>query len=215
MYNLQKLVLQWWWWSIWYLHEFLWKNGWSMMSILSQLMRILLIVFQLLMRIACVEEEYQNWIISIDKNTCYELGIDWYCKNERKYCNAQFVTATEACYCAVGSHEGYSGKVIVGLLRIGYKNYTESFAHNVTETGQLSGAICDLIKQVLNLSGFGIIQKGNDTCKDGLKGNKILCKFLRMVVHTHTCFLQIVTNCEQSCSNKFQYCWFMSWSIFE
>ena len=65
----------------------------------------------------------------------------------------------------------------------------------MTETGQLSGAICDLIKQVSNLSGFGIIQKGNDTYKDGLKGNKILCKFLRMVVHTNICFLQIVTNC--------------------
>ena len=73
--------------------------------ILSQLMRILLIVFQLLRRIAGEEEKYQNWI-SIDKNTCDELGINGYCKNERKYCNAQFVTATEACYCAVGSHEG-------------------------------------------------------------------------------------------------------------
>ena len=154
------------------------------MPILSQLMRILLIVFQLLRRIAGVEEEYQNWI-SIDKNTCDELGIDGYCKNERKYCNAQFVTATEACYCAVGSHGGQSGKVIVGLLPIGYKNYTESFANNVTETGQLSGAICDFIKQVSNLSGFGIIQKGHDTYKDGLKGNKILYKLLRMVVHTN------------------------------
>ena len=65
----------------------------------------------------------------------------------------------------------------------------------MTETGQLSGAICDLIKQVSNLSGFGIIKKGHETCKDGLKGNKILYKLLRMVVHTNICFLQTVINC--------------------
>ena len=44
----------------------------------------------------CVDDE----LTSIDKSSCDELGIDGYCKNERKYRKAQLVIAVEACCCA-------------------------------------------------------------------------------------------------------------------
>merc|ERR1719215_423736 len=58
-------------------------------------------------------------------------------------------------------------------------NYTDSFAHNVPESGQLSGPIFDFIKQVSTSSGFGMIQKDDypdDDCVEAIISNLVdLC----------------------------------------
>ena len=115
------------------------------------------------------------------------------CLNDGHFASSKGIKATDACCECYNGYDGitnggYSGTLIGVLLRIGYMNYTDSFAHNVTESGQLSGPIFDFIKQVSNSSGFGMIQKADDAYDDCLKGNKILWILLLLVVHTHVCF---------------------------
>ena len=116
------------------------------------------------------------------------------CLNDGHFASSKGIKATDACCECYNGYDGitnggYSGTLIGVLLRIGYMNYTDSFAHNVTESGQLSGPIFDFIKQVSNSSGFGMIQEDDDAYNDCLEGNNILCKFPRICFHTHVLFL--------------------------
>ena len=121
------------------------------------------------------------------------------CLNDGHFASSKGIKATDACCeCYNGydgvTHGGYNGTLIGVLLRIGYMNYTDSFAHNVTESGQLSGPIFDFIEKVSTSSGFGMIQKDDYPDDDCVEGNKILCKSFYEWLSILILFLQIVPN---------------------
>ena len=143
-----------------------------------------------------------NWKSESNNYTCSNFlleddipDIDK-CLNDGHFASSKGIKATDAC-CEChngydGTHGGYNGTLIGVLLRIGYTNYTDSFAHNVTESGQLSGPIFDFIEKVSTSSGFGMIQIDDDKYDGCLSGNKILWILLLLVVHTHCSKFQTI-----------------------